>query len=69
MDIVCIQTFGSRSEAEVAKSALAAGGIESYLDADDAGGMYPFPMTPNTKGVQLFIKSSDKENAKNILKP
>jgi hypothetical protein len=67
-DIVCVKIFGNRSDAEIAKSALAAEHIESYLDADDAGGMYPFPMSGHTKGVRLFIKNSDKVNAEKILK-
>jgi len=66
-DIVVVKTFGSRTDAEIAKSALAAGGIESYLDADDAGGMYPFPMSPKTNGVKLFIKKSDEAKAKKIV--
>jgi hypothetical protein len=67
-DILCIKAFGNRSDAEIAKSALAARHIDSYLDADDAGGMYPFPMSGHQKGVRLFIKNNDKQKAKQILK-
>ncbi len=66
-DIICVKVFGSRTDAEIAKSALAAAGIESYLDADDAGGMYPFPMSGNPKGVKLLIKSSDSIEAKKVI--
>ena len=66
-DIVCIKVFVSRSEAEIAKSALAASNIESYLDADDAGGMYPFPMSGHQKGVRVFIKKADEAQANKIL--
>ena len=67
-DIVCVKVFGSRIDAEIAKSALAAAHIESYMDADDAGGMYPFPMSGHHKGVRLFIKSTDQKAAKGVLK-
>lgn len=66
-DVVCVKVFGYRTDAEIAKSALAAAGIQSYLDADDAGGIYPFPLSGHTKGVRLFIKNQDKAKATKIL--
>lgn len=59
----CVKTFSSRTEAEIAKSALAAEHIESYIEADDAGGMYPFM----TEGIRLFVKKTDVQKAKKIL--
>lgn len=49
--IVCVKSFMSRMEAEVAKSSLEAAGIQSIIEADDAGGAYPFPMSVSGKGV------------------
>ena len=66
-DIVCIKIFGSRTDAEIAGSALRANNITSYIDADDAGGMYPFPLSGRTKGVRLFIHDTDSAVAKKIL--
>lgn len=65
--IVCVKSFMSRMEAEVAKSSLAASGIQAMIEADDAGGAYPFPMSSSSKGVKLFIKEGDVKRAKKIL--
>jgi hypothetical protein len=48
---VCVLTFSSRAQAEVAQSVLSASGIQSFVTGDDAGGMYP----PLVKGIQLFV--------------
>jgi hypothetical protein len=62
-NIVLLKTFPNRITAEIAKSALEAQRIESYIDADDAGGMYPFPLSGHTKGARLFIKKTDEKRA------
>jgi len=66
-DIILLQTFPDRVSAEIAKSALDAAHIKSFIDADDAGGMYPFPLSGHMKGVRLFIKKIDEKKAKNAL--
>ena len=40
-DLVVVHTFGSRSEADLAKSALEAAGIDAIIRGDSAGGQYP----------------------------
>lgn len=58
-----IKIFGSRTEAEIAKSALTARHIDSYLDTDDAGGMVP----SLPEGVRLYVKKGDALKAKELL--
>ena len=63
-DLVCIKKFADRHDADVAKSVLDANRIDSYIQADDAGGMYPFM----TEQIQLLVKKTDVQEASNILK-
>lgn len=62
-DLICIKKFGSRHDADVAKSVLDANGIKSFVQSDDAGGMYPFM----TEQIQLLVKSTDVQEANKIL--
>jgi hypothetical protein len=64
--VIRIGTYPSRSDAELAQSALAAAGISSVVAADDAGGAYPFDLTG---GVRLFVDEADVEDATAILSP
>ena len=63
-DIVCIKKFADRHGADIAKSVLDANAIKSYIQSDDAGGMYPFM----TEGIRLFVQKKDKEKALIVLK-
>jgi hypothetical protein len=56
--------YRSRSDAEVAQGALAAAGIESVVEADDAGGAYPFDLTG---GVRLLVEEADAKDAAVVL--
>jgi hypothetical protein len=56
--------YPTRSDAELAQSALAAAGIESVLVADDAGGAYPFDLTG---GVRVVVDEADAESAAEVL--
>jgi hypothetical protein len=56
--------FPSRSEAELAQSALAAAGISSVVESDDAGGAYPFDFSG---GARLLVDESDAESAADVL--
>ena len=58
-----VKIFASRTEAEIAKSALAANNIDAYIEADDAGGMYP----PLNDGIRLYVNKRDEKNAKKVL--
>lgn len=59
--------FPSRIEAEIAKSKLNAHNIQSIISADDAGGAYPFPLSPTSQGVELRVLEKDLEKAKGLL--
>ena len=62
-ELICIKRFADRHEADVAKSVLDANHIVSYIQTDDAGGMYTFM----TELIQLLIKKTDVQEAKKIL--
>ena len=63
--LVVLRTFLNRFEADVAKSALDAAGIESTVRADDAGGM---ELGLWMSGVELIVRSEDAERAKALLR-
>jgi hypothetical protein len=67
-DLVVVKVFESRVEAEVAKGFLEVNDIPSFVTADDEGGMYPFPMSPTTSGVKLFVAEKDYKKASSLLK-
>jgi hypothetical protein len=62
--MVEVGTYATRSDAELAQSALAAAGVPSQLVADDAGGAYPFDLTG---GARLLVDEADLELAAGIL--
>jgi len=59
-----VGAFPTRSDAEIAQSALEAAGIQSLVEADDAGGAYPFGLTG---GARLLVDEADAEDARAIL--
>ncbi len=62
--LVVLRTFLNRFEADVAKSALDAAGIESMVRADDAGGTRPGLWM---SGVELIVRAEDAQQATRIL--
>jgi len=62
--LIAIGTYPTRSDAELAQSALAAAGITSEIAADDAGGAYPFDLSG---GVQLLVEEHDAADARSVL--
>jgi len=59
-----VGAYPTRSDAELAQSALTAAGIQSVLEADDAGGAYPFDLTG---GARLLVDEADAESAAAVL--
>ena len=59
-----VGAFPTRSDAELAQAALAAAGIESTVESDDAGGAYPFDLTG---GARLLVDDADVAAARSIL--
>ena len=64
-DLVVVGTFNSRPEADVAKSALEAAGIESMVLADDAGGTQPGLW--EGRGVAVVVNREDEGPAREVL--
>ena len=64
-ELVVLTTFPNHIQADLAQSALDAGGIESLVRADDAGGEQPGLWLG--RGVQVLVRAGDAEHAKTIL--
>jgi hypothetical protein len=62
--MIKVGSYSTRSEAEIAQAALAAAGIPSVLEADDAGGAYPFDLTG---GARLLVDEADAADAAAVL--
>jgi putative signal transducing protein len=65
-NLIVVHTFNNRSEADLAKSALEAAGIDAMVQADDGGGMRP-AMAWAGSGLHLLIRAEDLEMAREIL--
>ena len=65
-DLAVVRICSYRHEAELARSALEAHGIEAMVEADDCGGQRPL-MGANV-GVRLLVRRSDEAEAKSVLK-
>jgi hypothetical protein len=62
--MIQIGAYPTRSDAEIAQAALAAAGIPSMLESDDAGGAYPFDLSG---GARLLVAEGDAEDAAAVL--
>jgi hypothetical protein len=58
--MVEVGAYATRSDAELAQTALTAAGILSLLAADDAGGAYPFVLAG---AARLLVDEADAEDA------
>lgn len=65
-ELVVVGTFLNQIDAEMARSALEAAGIESMISADDAGGLRPHLWMG---GVRLLVRAEDAEQAGKIVNP
>lgn len=64
MALIEVGSYPTRSEAEVAQGALTTAGIRSVLEADDAGGAYPFILSGSAR---LLVDETDARAAAEIL--
>jgi hypothetical protein len=64
-ELIVVHSFGSRADADLAKSALEAAGIEAVVQSDDAGGLRPHLTFVN--GAHLLVRAEDAEAAREIL--
>jgi hypothetical protein len=65
LNLVNIETYYNRHEAELAKGFLSVNGINAVVFGDDGGGVQPG--LSFSIGVQLLVKEEDVEKAKEIL--
>jgi hypothetical protein len=63
--IVTLRVFSTHIEADLARSALEAAGLESMVAADDGGGTRPHMAL--TGGVRLLVRAEDAERAREVL--
>lgn len=64
-ELVAVDVFRSRLDAELAKGALEAAGIEAMLKSDDASGTQP--SLSMSQGVELLVRAEDVEKADEVL--
>jgi hypothetical protein len=62
--MIQVGVYPTRSDAELAQTALTAAGIPSLVAADDAGGAYPFDLTG---AARLLVDEADAKDAAEIL--
>ena len=65
IDLLTVKTYGTRAEADTAKTLLDSQKIEALVISDDAGGVDP--ILANVNGVQLKVGKTDLEKAKKLL--
>ena len=66
IELVVVHTFRSQPEADLARSALAAAGIDAMMRADTAGGMRPH-LAWSGAGFQLLVREEDVPAARDLL--
>jgi hypothetical protein len=64
-ELVVVHSFGNRAEADLAKSALEAAGIDALVRSDDAGGLRPHMTFVN--GAELLVRPEDEAAARDVL--
>jgi hypothetical protein len=67
-DLVVVQAFGTRAEAELAKGALESAGIESMIQSDSVGGMRDH-LAWSGAGFKLLVRQGDADSARDVLAP
>lgn len=64
--LIVVGSFGSEPEAEIAKSALEAAGIDAMIQADTAGGMRPH-IAWSGSGFKILVREEDATAAREVL--
>jgi hypothetical protein len=64
-ELVVVHTFGSQPEADLAKSALEAAGIDVFIKEDSAGGMRP--SLAWAAGYEVCVRAEDAPAARDVL--
>ena len=66
VDLVVVHSFGSHPEADLAKSALEAAGIDAMIKEDSGGGMRPHLAWAGV-GYQVLVREEDAAAARDVL--
>ena len=64
--LVVVRSYGSRAEAELAKGALKAAGIEAITQADTVDGMRDH-LAWSGEGFQILVREEDETAAREVL--
>ncbi len=64
-ELVPVRSFTTEMEAEIAKSALEAFGIECMISRDDCGGQRPH--LAFSGGIRLLVRAEDLDKADEVL--
>jgi putative signal transducing protein len=67
-NLVVVQSYGSRPEADLAKGALEGAGIPAMVQADTAGGMREH-LAWSGAGFKILVREEDATAAHDILAP
>jgi hypothetical protein len=65
-NLVVVRSYGSRLEADLAKGALEAAGIQSMIQADTAGGMREH-LAWSGAGFRILVREEDATVARDVL--
>lgn len=68
INLVVVQTYGSRPEADLAKGALENAGIRAMIQADTAGGMREH-LAWSGAGFHILVREEDATVARDVLTP
>jgi hypothetical protein len=66
VQLIVVHTFESLPEADMAKSALEAAGIDALIQSDTGGGMRPH-LAWSGVGFRLFVREDDADAARDVL--
>lgn len=67
-NLVVVRSFGTAAEAELAKTALQASGIDAMIQADSVGGMRPH-VAWGSGGFKVLVREEDAADAHDVLEP
>jgi Putative prokaryotic signal transducing protein len=67
-ELAVVMTFGNRPEADLAKSALEAAGINAMVQADTVGGMREH-LAWSGDGFRVLVREEDLAAARDVLNP
>jgi hypothetical protein len=65
-NLVVVQVYGTRPEADLAKSVLASAGIDAITTADTAGGMREH-LAWSGAGFQVLVREDNAKEARELL--